>query len=87
MSLLLLSLFFGCGERGLLSSCGLLIAVASFVEYGCQGMWFSVAAGPGLQGTDSLVAAQGLSYFMACGIFQDQGSNLCLLHWQADSLP
>ena len=24
---------------------------------------------------------------MACGIFLDQGSNLCLLHWQADSLP
>ena len=23
----------------------------------------------------------------ACGIFPDQGSNLCLLHWQADSLP
>ena len=22
----------------------------------------------------------------ACGIFPDQGSNLCLLHWQADSL-
>ena len=35
----------------------------------------------------SLVAAQALSYFMACGIFQDQGSNLCVLHWQADSLP
>ena len=24
---------------------------------------------------------------MACGIFLDQGSNLCLLHWQVDSLP
>ena len=24
---------------------------------------------------------------MACGIFPDQGWNLCLLHWQADSLP
>ena len=23
----------------------------------------------------------------ACGIFPDQGSNPCLLHWQADSLP
>ena len=23
----------------------------------------------------------------ACGIFPDQGWNLCLLHWQADSLP
>ena len=28
---------------------------------------------------------QGLS-FKACGIFPNQGSNPCLLHWQADSL-
>ena len=31
--------------------------------------------------------ARGLSCSMACGIFLDQGSNPCLLHWQADSLP
>ena len=31
--------------------------------------------------------AHGLSYSAACGIFPDQGPNLCLLHWQADSLP
>ena len=24
---------------------------------------------------------------MVCGIFPDRGSNLCLLHWQVDSLP
>ena len=24
---------------------------------------------------------------MACEIFLDQGLNLCLLHWQADSYP
>ena len=28
-----------------------------------------------------------LSCSRACGIFPDQGSNPCLLHWQADSLP
>ena len=28
----------------------------------------------------------GLSWFTACGIFPDQGSNLCLPHWQAHSL-
>ena len=28
-----------------------------------------------------------LSCSTACGIFPDQGLNLCLLHWQADSLP
>ena len=26
-------------------------------------------------------------YFLLQGIFPTQGSNLCLLHWQADSLP
>ena len=31
--------------------------------------------------------SHGLSCSGACGIFQDQGSNLCLLHGLADSLP
>ena len=44
----------------------------------------SVVAAPGLWST---VTAHGLSCFSACGIFPDQGLNLCLLHWQADSLP
>ena len=42
---------------------------------------------PKLYSTDSVVVAHGLSCSMACGIFLDQGWNLCLLHWQADSLP
>ena len=29
----------------------------------------------------------GLGCSAACGIFQDQGSNPCLPHWQVDSLP
>ena len=29
--------------------------------------------------------ACGLSCSVACGILSNQGSNLCLLHWQADS--
>ena len=33
----------------------------------------------------SVVVAHGLSCSVACGIFLDQGSNLCPLHWQADS--
>ena len=32
-----------------------------------------------------VVVTHGLSCSMACGIFRDQGSNLCPLHWQADS--
>ena len=31
--------------------------------------------------------ACGLSCSVACGIFPDQGSNPCFLHWQVDSLP
>ena len=35
----------------------------------------------------SVIVAHGLSCSAACGIFPDQGSNLCPLHWQADSQP
>ena len=41
----------------------------------------------GLWGTGAVVVAHGLSYPTACGILLDQGSNLCLLYWQADSSP
>ena len=34
-----------------------------------------------------MVTAKRLSCTVACGIFLDQGSNSCPLHWQADSLP
>ena len=33
----------------------------------------------------SVVVAHGPSWPEACGIFLDQGWNLCTLHWQADS--
>ena len=39
------------------------------------------------QSTVSIVVAHRLSCSIGCGIIQDQGSNQCLLHWQADSLP
>ena len=35
----------------------------------------------------SVIAAHGPSCSAACGIFPDQGSNPCPLHWQADSQP
>ena len=35
----------------------------------------------------SVAVAHGLSCSVACGIFPDQGSNPCPLHWQADSQP
>ena len=40
-----------------------------------------------LQLTGSVLVAHRLSWPAACGIFLDQGLNLCPLHWQADSYP
>ena len=41
----------------------------------------------GSRRTGSVVVAHGPSRSVACGIFPDQGSNPCPLHWQADSQP
>ena len=61
-----------------------LTAVASLVgEHGLYGA--SVAAAPRLWGTDSVFVVHKLSCSEACGVFPHQGSNPCLLHWQADS--
>ena len=35
----------------------------------------------------SVAVAHGPSFSAACGIFPDQGSNPCPLHWQVDSQP
>ena len=62
--------FSSCGEWGLL----LLWSMGSrHVGFSCCGARASV------------VVAHGPSCSAACGIFPDQGSNLCPLHWQADS--
>ena len=41
----------------------------------------------GSRRASSVVVAHGPSCSVACGIFPDQGSNPCPLHWQADSQP
>ena len=40
-----------------------------------------------LQSTGSVFVLQGFSCSVACGIFPDQGSNPCPLHWQVDAYP
>ena len=45
----------------------------------------SVVVTHGLQSAGSVVVVHRLCCSAACGIFPDQGSNLCPLHWQADS--
>ena len=47
----------------------------------------SVVVAPRFQRTGSTLVVHGLSCSEARGIFPDQGSNPCLLHWQLDSLP
>ena len=66
-----------CSERGLLFVVvlRLLIVVSSLL------------VAPWLQGMSSVVVAYQFSCSMACGIFPDQVSNLCPLHWQADQVP
>ena len=64
----------------------LLLAVESLVmALGLQGAQASVVAAPGLYSTGSVAVVQRWS--VACGLFPNLGSNLFLLHWQADSLP
>ena len=41
----------------------------------------------GSRRTGSVIVAHGPRCSAACGIFPDQGSNPCPLHWQADSQP
>ena len=75
--------FSSCGEWGLLFVAvrRFLIVVASLVaEHRLQAhvlrqLWHA----------GSVVVAHGLSCSTACGIFLDQGSNPCPLHWQAYS--
>ena len=68
----------GCAESwllcGLFSSCG---KRAPLVVVHRLAVVSLVAVG-------SVVVTHGLCYSEACGIFLDQGSNLCLLHWQED---
>ena len=75
--------FSSCSKQGLLSGCGrrLLVTVDSLVAgHGLWGSRASVALACG----QLIVIGHRLSCSTACGIFQDQGSNLCLLLWQAD---
>ena len=58
------------GGSSLVSVHSLLIAVVSLVR------------ARGLQNTGSVVVARELSRPVICGIFSDQGSNPCPLHWQ-----
>ena len=59
----------------------------SFQSTGSRRMGFSSCGSraPEHRLRGSVVVVHGLSCSATCGIFPDQGSNPCLLHWQADS--
>ena len=57
------------------------------VGFSCCGAWTLGWAGFSSCGTRTLVVAHGLRCSATFRIFPDQGSNLCLLYWQVNSLP
>ena len=68
----------------------LVVASGGHSSSRCAGL--SLSGPPLLRSTGSrragsVIVAHGPSCSVACGIFPDQGSNLCPLHWQADSQP
>ena len=72
---------------------GLRFSARAFSSCGKWGSLFIAVCGPlllrstGSRRPGSVAVAHGPSCSVACGIFPDQGSNPCPLHWQADSQP
>ena len=74
--------------HGLFSSCGAWASHCcgfSCCRAQALGVRASVVVARGLQSAGSVVVVHRLSCSAACGIFPDQGLNLCPLHWQVDS--
>ena len=74
------------------SAQGLPLVAASGGHFSsqCAGLslsWPLLLRSTGSRCAGSVVVAHGPSRSAACGIFPDQGSNPCPLHWQADSQP
>ena len=84
-------------KNGLLSSCGACASHCSDFSRAAQALrctgfsscltWAQQLQLPGSRAQAQQVWCTGFSCSSACGIFPNQGLNLCLLHWQADSLP
>ena len=68
----------------------LVVASGGHTSSRCAGLSLSrplFLRSTGSRRTGSVVVAHRPSCSAACGIFPDQGSNPCPLHWQADSQP
>ena len=68
----------------------LVVASGGHSSSRCAGLSLSrplLLRSTGSRRAGSVAVAHGPSCSAACGIFPDQGSNPCPLHWQADSQP
>ena len=68
----------------------LLVASGGHSSLRCAGLSLSrslLLQSTGSRRAGSVIVAHGPSCSAACGILPGQGSNLCPLHWQADSQP
>ena len=68
----------------------LVAASGGYSSSRCAGLslsWSLLLRSTSSRRSGSVVVAHGPSCSTACGIFPDQGSNPCPLHWQADSQP
>ena len=68
----------------------LVVASGGHSSSRCAGLSLSqplLLQSTGSRRAGSVVVAHGPSCSAACRIFPDQGTNLCPLHWQADSQP
>ena len=68
----------------------LVVASGGHSSSRCAGLSLSrplLLRSTGSRRAGSVVVVHRPSHFAACGIFPDQGSNPCPLHWQADSQP
>ena len=68
----------------------LVVASGGLSSSRCAGLSLSrplLLRSTGSRCAGSVIVAHGPSCSAACGIFPDQGSNPCPLHWQADSQP
>ena len=74
------------GGYSLVAVFGLLTQWLLLLEHRLYGAWATLAVACGLGSCAWRALEHRLSYSKACGIFLDQGSNPCLLPWQADSL-
>ena len=87
---LFISLFWLCWVFVSVRGLSLVVASGGHSSSRCAGLslsWPLLLRSTGSRHAGSVVVAHGPSCSAVCGIFPDQGSNPCPLHWQADSQP